>query len=141
VGGVMHGPREDNRLRWSTIAEDAKELFDVWVNQPELAWAKKAWEHIETAGLTVHINDVERTLVLIRLVALAAFYHSWCYAAWQEGAVQLEYWRDALEIPHFRLAQLVGVDFETNFGDSDDRLSEEAYLTWSNGNTNASLRR
>ncbi len=125
----MDIPEPETYLRWSNIADEAEKLFHVWSSDAEQDWARKAWEHIETAGLTRYTNDVERTRVLIRMVALAAFYHSWWRAVDAEGSVELIKWSGELQISSFRVAQLAGVEFSPELDQSDEELYEEAVRT------------
>lgn len=109
MGGVSDDALgEDDYLRWSAIARGAYHLFNVWVDCPELAWAQKAWEYLEAADQTRYGNDRERTRLLIRLLALAAFYHSWCRAAWQEGEIDLSFWAGELGVSQASIARLSG---------------------------------
>ncbi len=125
----MDMPEPETYLRWSSIADEAEKLFDAWGSDAEHDWARKAWEHIETSGLTRYTNDVERTRVLIRMVALAALYHSWWRTVDVEGSVELINWSGELQISSFRVAQLAGVDFSPELDQSEEELYEEAVRT------------
>ena len=86
----------------------------------------KAGNRLADAGLTEFDGEVRRTQVLIRFISLAAFYHSWCQAAWQEGFVALRDWAKTMEISPFRLAHLVGADFLEDLESLDDELFDDA---------------
>jgi hypothetical protein len=47
-------------LRWGDVEGVAKEAFSVWVDHPELKWAKRAWKIIIRAGLAAYSNEDER---------------------------------------------------------------------------------
>jgi len=60
-------------------------MFDVWIGQPELAWARKAWAALERRGLTLFSNELERTRVLIRAMALGTIYREFCDLAFDDA--------------------------------------------------------
>jgi hypothetical protein len=40
-----------NALDWTVVERAAKSAFDIWVGQPELSWAKKAFNVLSRKGL------------------------------------------------------------------------------------------
>lgn len=94
-------------------------MFDVWIGQPELAWARKAWAFLERRGLTLFSNELERTRVLIRAMTLGTIYREFCDLAYDD-AWDTEYliWAEEMGLNSFRVAQLIGNDPE--FGPDDD---------------------
>lgn len=97
-------------LDWSELQACAQSAFDVWVGQPELSWAREAWEHLSHQGLASYANELEKCRAKVRFLALAGLYHDWCYVAWEE-AVNPVYssWADMLDVSAFRIGQLVGI--------------------------------
>ena len=88
-------------------------MFDVWIGQPELAWARKAWIALERRGLTLFSNELERTRVLIRAMTLGTIYREFCDLA-HDDAWDSEYqiWAAEMGLNSFRVAQLAGDEFE-----------------------------
>ena len=54
------------------------------MDQPELRWAQKAWEHVIKTGLADYNTEVERCKACLRVLALASLYYDWCLLAWDE---------------------------------------------------------
>lgn len=99
-------------------------MFDVWIGQPELAWARKAWAALERKGLTLFSNELERTRVLIRAMTLGTIYREFCDLA-HDDAWDSEnlIWAGEMSLNSFRVAQLVGDEF-----DMDDDRDESGLL-------------
>ena len=115
-------------IKWADLEPAATEVFNVWVDGPERRWARRAWGFLFRARLTVYKNELERTRVLIRFLALAALYHSWCQAAFEEGEVSLAWWADEVHLSPFRVGQLVGGTFSQTDELDDDELMEASLL-------------
>lgn len=79
-----------HRVEWEEVARLADDAFDVWSGQPELLWAKQAWEVLAKAGLTAYRNKVEHHHVLFRLLALSGIYSDFCDVAFDETS-EIEY--------------------------------------------------
>ena len=115
------------RLAWKTVESEASEIFSIWMDQPELAWAKRAWKILADAGLTFYSGEVEVWTVRARLYALGVFYHSFCERAWQEGAADqvLAFGVFVDEVgTAFRLGQAVGKEFFSDAEMDDSELTE-----------------
>jgi hypothetical protein len=100
-------------IRWEEVSENADSLFRVWTDGRELQWAKKCWQALSKRSLASYTNQVERTSVIIRLIALADIYRKFCDLAFDE-AYEPEYaaWADELNLEVFRVAQCIGPQFE-----------------------------
>jgi len=100
-------------IRWEEVSENADSLFRVWTDGRELQWAKKCWQALSKRSLASYTNQVERTSVIIRLIALADIYRKFCDLAFDE-AYEPEYaaWADELNLEVFRVAQRIGPQFE-----------------------------
>lgn len=63
------------------------QLFNIWCGGTEVEWAEYMWTILERAGLTAYEegDEVERTLVVCRLVALAGINLEFAARAWDEG--------------------------------------------------------
>jgi hypothetical protein len=116
---------ERSVIEWQQVARDANSIFRVWENDRELQWAEKSWHALAIKSLTSYHNQVERTLVMIRLMALAAIYRDFCELAFDE-VHEPEYsaWADELQLSTFRLAQCAGTGFEGENEAEDDELLE-----------------
>jgi len=108
-------------LTWDDLELAANQAFSIWVDQPELHWAKAAWQILTDAGLADYVGDLDRHRAIIRFLALAGIYSDWCDAAWDEySAPQYYDWIEDLEISAFRLGQLVGAEDDDGSDESDD---------------------
>ena len=112
------------RFPWE---DSSVSMFDVWIGQPELAWARKAWAALERRGLTLFSNELERTRVLIRAMALGTIYREFCDLAFDD-AWDTEYpiWADEMGLNSFRVAQLIGDEFKLDDDDDESGLLESA---------------
>ena len=77
---------QPNRLEWEDVEDVARQLFHVWVDGQDLAWAKKAWHALSEAGMTSYTSDKERVICVARLIALNALYREFCVRAFDEGS-------------------------------------------------------
>jgi hypothetical protein len=71
-------------VEWSEIAEIAEDLFRTW-GGGDLRWAEAAWQVLSESGLTRYVFEVDRTVCIMRLVALNAFYREFCVRAFKEA--------------------------------------------------------
>ncbi|PKM80303.1 MAG: hypothetical protein CVU89_14525 [Firmicutes bacterium HGW-Firmicutes-14] len=72
-------------LLWNDISDFARGKFDVWTGEGQHVWAEQAWEGIIQAGLADYKDEIERHIVLIRLMALVTMYREFCDLVWQEA--------------------------------------------------------
>lgn len=79
-------PSQVDRQEWEDIEKFASELFHVWMGGGDLEWAKTAWEALTQAGMTTYTSEVERTVCMVRLIALSALYREFCVRAFDEGS-------------------------------------------------------
>jgi hypothetical protein len=63
----------------------ARAVFSVWWDGAEVDWAGHAWAALARAGLTACRTELERTLVVCRLLALNVLYREFCTRAFEEG--------------------------------------------------------
>lgn len=75
---------DETSLEWSEVAEIAGDLFSIW-GGGDLRWAEAAWEALSEAGLTRYVFEVDRTVCVIRFVALNVLYREFCVRAFDEG--------------------------------------------------------
>jgi hypothetical protein len=116
-------------LTWDDVEDVAKAAFKIFVDQPELRWAKEAWQKLESAGLTKYVNDLEYTRVAIRFLALAAIYHDFCEMAWEEESYASYYlagWSQMFDLSPSCVGQLVRVELSTNESLDDGNLTDES---------------
>jgi hypothetical protein len=127
-GSLSHFRRKSMKDKMRFPWEDPSvSMFHVWVGQPELAWARKAWEALEQKGLTLFSNELERTQVLIRAMTLGTIYREFCDLAHDDAweAENLE-WASEMGLNPFRVAQLVGDEFEVDEDHDETRLLDFA---------------
>lgn len=112
-------------LTWNDVEGVAKETFSIWVDQPELKWARRAWEIIIRAGLAAHSNEDERSEAAIRFLAMCGIYYDFCEIAW-EVQNDLDYggWGEALNIGAIRIGLRLANDPDEwlNLYDDDYKL-------------------
>jgi hypothetical protein len=114
-------------VQWEDISRDADSLFRVWTDGRELQWAKKSWQALSARGLTSYAGEVERTSVLIKLIALADIYREFCDLAFNETHEQEHaVWASELSLELFRVAQCVGPQFECDEDADNDTLLDRA---------------
>lgn len=117
------------RIAWSDIASAAQELFNTWVGNPEIGWARQAWKALRHGDLTSYTNELEKQRVLIRLMVLAIIYIEFCEHAWGEaGDPWIGDWSDALGLSPFRIGQLVGHEFAAEAPAEDSYLLRHAVV-------------
>jgi hypothetical protein len=108
-------------LTWDDLEPAADKAFSIWVGQPELRWAKDAWQILTDAGLADYAGDLDRHRAIIRFLALAGIYSDWCDAAWDEYSEPwYSHWCEDLEISAFRIGQLVGAEDDDGSEECDD---------------------
>ncbi len=55
---VAFGNVNTSALIWEELEDGARSMFDVWVGQPELRWARLAWERLlERRWVTMEIQQ------------------------------------------------------------------------------------
>jgi hypothetical protein len=100
-------------LTWTDLSRAAQQIFHIWTDHhvEELLWASSAWTALLKAGLTSYSSEVEKTLVLVRLITLAAMYHEFADRAWEEYFTP-DYvdWAEQLEIDEVNVDELLGPD-------------------------------
>ena len=96
-------------LSWNQVEPLAKASFNIWVDQPELGWAKEAWGKVTEAGLAEYDTEADRCRVFARFMVLASFYRDWCAVAHDERHEdEVCYWIDAFDYYPLHLGQAVG---------------------------------
>ena len=63
----------------------AQDAFRVWVGEPDLQWARDAWQRLCSHGYADYQDEAERIRILIRFLALAGFYYDFCAVAFDES--------------------------------------------------------
>lgn len=119
---------KESILKWDEIEYEVEQ---IWRGKPELIWAKKAWRGIINEGLASYKNEIEKHLVLIRLLTLATIYKEFYSITLDESFdLESEYydWVEHIEISSFRMGQIVGNDFEIDLEDYDNELLDRAII-------------
>jgi hypothetical protein len=83
---LVGDPSQGDRQEWDDIEDVASELFNVWASGGDLEWAKTAWQALTRAGMTTYTSEAERTICMVRLIALSALYREFCVRAFDEGS-------------------------------------------------------
>lgn len=117
----MNSEMDSAAMTWEDLEQLANVAFDVWVDQPELNWAREAWSRLCERGLTHYTDEVSKTEVKIRFLALAGLYHDFCYVGWDEMSYPMYLlWIDEIGITGVRLGQLLGPEEELEGEEEDD---------------------
>lgn len=115
-----------SKIAWSDISQSAEEIFHVWgeeQHERELNWAKAAWNGLQKKGLTAYASEIEKALVLVRLITLATIYREFCEVAWEEVfEPEHSIWADELGISPVRVGQLLGSNQMVDDSDDSDLL-------------------
>lgn len=119
-------------LAWSDLEEFAAEVFDIFTEHPEIAWARTSWQILIEKDLTTCFGPIDRTLVMCRFFAMGALFHGfWNFGA-GEGSVDLSDWANSAGLSTFRVGETAGKFRDESFAyeDDDDMWVEEddAYL-------------
>lgn len=85
---------EPDRVEWEDIEDIADQLFHIWVSGGDLAWVKSAWQAFSRAGMTARTSEADRTICVVRLIALSALYREFCVRAFDEG--DSDDWQEAI---------------------------------------------
>jgi hypothetical protein len=115
-------------LAWRDIEGVAREAFSIWVDHPEIKWAKRAWKIIMRAGLAAYSNEDERCEAAIRFLALCGLYYDFCEIGLEEHR-EPEYgaWANELGISAIRVGLRLGYspDDWLNHYEDDEALYGE----------------
>jgi len=116
------------KIEWDDIEYAAKKMFSVWVDQPELLWARSAWKILEEAGLSEYDNELERHSVFFRFLVLGGIYRDFCCIAWEE-CTEKDYdeWAEYLDLDSF----IIGLAYaKINEYDPNDDLCQNDALKY-----------
>ena len=105
---------EKRVLAWPDITDWAYNMFNVWIGDGQHLWAEYAWNLIINAGLADYRNEIERHVVMLRLITLGIMYREFCEVAFDEyfDIDSLVYdWLDNEDFCQIRIWQLVGREF------------------------------
>lgn len=112
--------RQQRTLSWKDVKPVADAAFSaagrIFVDRPELAWARQAWDCVMAAGLAGYSTELQRCRACFRFLALATVYYDWCATAWQENHDDDEICMAAegFEMDSLHIGQLLGSDAETD---------------------------
>jgi hypothetical protein len=125
-------PERRHALDWIVVEPAAKLAFDIWMGQPELIWAKKAFDVLVAAGLVEGTDAFSRHIAIFRVLVLGGIYRDFCEAGWDEtSSINYAQWCETDDIvDRFVAGQLFAwmpdwdADEEVEFADALDRLIE-----------------
>lgn len=83
---VPERPQDEHQDGLEDLLPIAASVFSVWNQGAEIDWAEYAWAGLGRAGLTTYRTEVERALVVCRLLALSLLYREFCVRAFEEGS-------------------------------------------------------
>lgn len=122
----------ENALDWRAVERATSSAFDVWMGQPELAWARKAFDVLSAAGLLQDTDALSHQIAIFRVLCMGGIYRDFCDAAWDESSwIDYSEWCVPDEIAdRFVIGQLFAKmpdwdeDEEVDFSVALDRLVE-----------------
>jgi hypothetical protein len=120
-----------DHIQWEEVEEAASNMFAIWSDGGELAWAKECWGHFAKSGLTGSATVLEATTSFVRLVALARIYEEFSGYAWDENPETAAHTlAEDLEIDPVALGILAGATGGGDFDGASDEyeLREAAFL-------------
>lgn len=98
-----------DKLAWEQIALLTELDCIVWNCATKVNWAKQAWAFITETGLANYTNEIERTQVIVRLLALAGIYADFYELAFEDGfQPDFSEWAEILDLSPLRVGQLIG---------------------------------
>lgn len=115
------------KIEWNEIEDAADELVSIWMHGKDSKWLEHSWKILEKSGMTTFSNEIEKTHVLAYAISLGVLYRDFNAAAYDER--KYFEWFDIAEylgISKFRIAQIIGPDFEPDDYDDDDDLFIQA---------------
>src|SRR5690348_10933828 len=120
-------------FEWETVQRIAKSAFSIWVGQPELAWAKRAFGYLPGHGLSATNDAFNQTAAVLRFLVLGGIYNDFCEVAWDMTShiSYLEWCEPPDIIDRFVVGQLFaqlpdwGPGDEVDYSDALDRLVEQ----------------
>lgn len=129
---AQNAPERGYAIDWSVVEPAAKLAFDIWMGQPELIWAKKAFDVLVAAGLVEETDAFSRQIAVFRVLVLGGIYRDFCEAAWDETSwIDYAQWCEPEDIvDRFVVGQLFAwmpdwdADEDVEFADALDRLIE-----------------
>ncbi len=124
---------EKKTLMWKDVSSFVHDKTNVWVSGGGQRWVKLAWDAVTKAELAGYRDEIERHIVLIRLMTLMMMYLEFCDLVWDESFekedIVREGWiEDGGIFDSIRIWQIIGTDFYRDEGiggaDKTDLLTE-----------------
>jgi hypothetical protein len=118
------------RIEWADVLPIAREAFNRWLGDGELRWAEHAWHALDCASMTKYATESERTVCVLRLLALGVLHQEFSARAFDEGTpgdwryepygdyIGQHPWLDAFTLGH--LAKSHGLEFDNAPEDVED---------------------
>jgi hypothetical protein len=103
-------PRPPDRLLPFDL--ELEVIADLFTDQ-ERTWVRQAWDTLSKSGLGQYSTELERGQAIINFIAFIEFYDDWREKAWLDGRDMSYHYLEianALELPAYRIGQLVGTD-------------------------------
>lgn len=112
-------------VEWAEVEPMVSEAFKIWSYGDEDVWARLAWDHLATAGLTSRVTEEKRTMTMVRFLVLASFYRDWCQIACDERQDdEPGLWFGAVEYDPLVVTKLGGVDYDPEVDDEWECVEE-----------------
>lgn len=127
-----------NSISFDEVENACQKIFGgVWLTNRGIEFARKCWEIFNEYEITSYKNEIGRSIILIRLIALGEIYREFNGIAFDEY-IEPDYdeWTDVLEISKFRIGQIIGNN--SDYSDDEeyaDYINAIAYLSDQNRNT------
>jgi hypothetical protein len=129
---AQNEPERSHALDWNVVEPAAKLAFDIWMGQPELIWARKAFDVLVATGLVDETDAFSHHIAVFRVLVLGGIYRDFCEAAWDEtSSIYYARWCEPDDIvDRFVVGQLFAglpdwdAHEEVEFDEALDRLIE-----------------
>ncbi|GIM28833.1 hypothetical protein CPJCM30710_14990 [Clostridium polyendosporum] len=111
-------------LIWNDVEKYIEDIFNIPCDQFGLLWVKKSWNGLIKQGLADYRNELERNLVLFRLLTLATMYGEFYELVTGETpSPSHDAWIESLDISPIRIGQIIGRhSYNANHYSSEDLL-------------------
>lgn len=105
---LFPGLDDECPLDWAYVEPAAKLALEIWVGQPELDWAKKAFAYLPGQGSLGTNDTVKKHVAIFRFLVLIGIYHDFCEVAWEQTSyISYAEWCEPLQgLDRFVVGQL-----------------------------------
>lgn len=117
------------KLSWGDIETSVTALIIGYLDKADINCAQSIWHLLEEQNLTAYEDEIGKTHALMLSLGLVEFVND-CTALIRDDQFELDVvsWAYEVEIKSFRVAQIVGADFEIEDDYDEEEFTELALL-------------